>query len=72
VLSRGDEGVAKVLADMEEISLAGWRKAVESHGLDIEYYANQKWDTGQKLPWGFIDSGTKTERLCRELEKAIG
>jgi radical SAM superfamily enzyme YgiQ (UPF0313 family) len=71
VLSRGNERLAKVLADMEEISLAGWRKAVASHGLDIDYYVNRKWDTAQKLPWGFIDSGTKTEKLCAELEKAL-
>jgi radical SAM superfamily enzyme YgiQ (UPF0313 family) len=72
IFSRGDERLAKVLADMAEISLAGWRNAVETHGLDIDHYANQKWDTAQELPWGFIDSGTKTERLCGELEKAGG
>jgi hypothetical protein len=63
--------VAKVLANMEEISLAGWRNAVETYGLDIDYYVNQKWDTAQKLPWGFLDSGIKIERLCGELEKAL-
>ena len=72
VLSRGDERVAKAIAGMEEISLAGWRDAVETHQLDLDYYVNQKWDTGQKLPWGFIDSGVKNEKLCGELEKAIG
>ena len=70
-LSRGDEKLAKVLADMDEISLAGWRNAIETQKLDIDYYVNQKWDTGQKLPWGLIDSGMKTERLCGELEKAL-
>ncbi len=71
VLSRGDERVAKVIADMEEISLAGWRNAVEMHQLDVNHYANERWDKGQKLPWGFIDPGIKTERLCGELEKAL-
>lgn len=71
VLSRGDERVAKAIAGMEEISLAGWRNAVETAGLDIDHYVNQKWDTGQKLPWGFIDSGIKNEKLCGELEKAL-
>ena len=70
VLSRGDERVGKVLADIEEVSLAGWRAACEANQLDIDYYIKQKWDTSQKLPWGFIDSGIKTERLCRELERA--
>ncbi len=72
MLSRGDERAAKVLANMEEISLAGWRNAVETYGLDIDYYVNQRWETWQKLPWDFIDSGKKPERLCGELEKAVG
>jgi radical SAM superfamily enzyme YgiQ (UPF0313 family) len=72
VLSRGNTDVSGVLAGIKEISLAGWRRAVEDNQLDIDYYVNQRWDTGQKLPWGFIDSGTKTERLCTELEKALG
>jgi hypothetical protein len=71
-LSRGDEKLARVLANMEEITLAGWRNAVETHGVDIDYYVGQRWNTTAELPWGFIDSGTKTERLCRELEKAMG
>ena len=71
VLSRGDERLAHALADMEEISLAGWRSAAERHQLDIDHYVNQKWDTADKLPWSVIDSGMKTERLCGELEKAL-
>jgi radical SAM superfamily enzyme YgiQ (UPF0313 family) len=71
VLARGDEEVAEVLANMEEVSLAGWRRALESCELDIDYYVNQRWDTGQKLPWSVIDSGMKFERLCEELEKAL-
>jgi radical SAM superfamily enzyme YgiQ (UPF0313 family) len=72
VLSRGDEGAAKAIADMEEVSLAGWRNAVDRNRLDVDFYANQRWDKGQKLPWGIIDSGIKTEKLCAELEKAGG
>jgi len=51
--------------------LAGWRRAVEQHQLDIDYYVNRRWDTGDKLPWGMIDSGMRYERLCGELEKAL-
>ncbi len=72
VLSRGDERLAAVLTGMPETSLAGWRKAVEDNQLDIDYYINQRWEAGQKLPWDVIDSGTKVEKLCRELEKAVG
>jgi radical SAM superfamily enzyme YgiQ (UPF0313 family) len=71
ILSRGDEKIAPVLADMKKISLAGWKKAVEQHNLDIDHYVNQRWDTTQKLPWSVIDSGIKKERLCGELQKAL-
>jgi radical SAM superfamily enzyme YgiQ (UPF0313 family) len=72
ILSRGDEKIAKALAGMTEVSLAGWRNAVEANQLDIDYYVNHKWDTEQKLPWDVIDSGAKMEKLCGELEKAVG
>ncbi len=70
-LSRGDEKVGGVVADMEEISLAGWRKAVAKNQLDLDYYVNQKWEPGKPLPWSVIDSGTREEKLCAEMEKAI-
>jgi radical SAM superfamily enzyme YgiQ (UPF0313 family) len=72
VLARGDERLAEALANIEEVSLSGWRKAVETYQLDIDHYVNHKWETNQKLPWSVIDSGMKTERLCGELEKALG
>jgi len=70
-LSRGDEKLSEVLDAVEEVSLAGWRKAIESCGLDIDHYVNHQWETRQELPWGMIDSGVKIERLKDELEKAL-
>jgi radical SAM superfamily enzyme YgiQ (UPF0313 family) len=70
VLSRGDAELAKVLADIEEVSLSGWRKAVEKHDIDIDFYTHQRWDIRQKLPWDFIDSGTKAGYLEQELDRA--
>jgi len=70
VLARGDARVAEVLANMEEVSLAGWRRAVQKCHLDIDFYA-QRWDVSQKLPWGIIDSGIKTTYLESELNKAL-
>ncbi len=70
-LARGDESLAPVLEDTEEVTLSGWRRAVEKHQLDIDYYVNQRWDTDVKLPWVIIDSGTEQERLCKEMEKAL-
>ena len=72
VLARGDTRVAEVLAQIEEVSLAGWRRAVEKCHLDTEFYVNQRWDESQKLPWAVIDSGTKASYLEGELNKAVG
>jgi len=71
VLARGDEKLAEVLASMDEISLAGWRRAAEKCHLDIDFYAHQRWDTNQKLPWSIIDSGTKPGYLELGLERAL-
>jgi radical SAM superfamily enzyme YgiQ (UPF0313 family) len=61
VLARGDTDVAGVLASIEEVSLAGWRRAAEKYHLDADFYAHQRWDEGQKLPWAIIDSGTRAQ-----------
>lgn len=71
VLSRGDAKLAEVLANIEEVSLSGWRKAVEKCHLDIDFYAHHRWETNQKLPWDVIDLGTKSEHLKQELDKAL-
>jgi radical SAM superfamily enzyme YgiQ (UPF0313 family) len=71
VLARGDEKIAGVLANTEEISLSGWRKAAKKCQLDIDYYVNRRWDTQQRLPWAMIDSGTKIEHLKKELKRAL-
>ena len=54
VLSRGDERLAEVLANVEKVSLAQWRQAMQKAGLDIDFIANAKWDEKQKLPWDVI------------------
>jgi radical SAM superfamily enzyme YgiQ (UPF0313 family) len=51
VLSRGDERLAAVLANVHRLSLAHWHQAMEKAGLDIDFYAHGKWDEQQKLPW---------------------
>ncbi len=42
VLARGDTKLAEVLANIEQVSLAGWRKAVEKCHLDVDFYAHQR------------------------------
>jgi len=71
VLARGDARLAEVLADIEEVSLSGWKRAAEKCHLDTDFYVNQRWDISQKLPWAIIDSGARLEHLERELGKAL-
>jgi hypothetical protein len=71
VLARGDVELAEVLATIEDVSLAGWRKAVEKCHLDADFYVHQRWDTSQKLPWAIIDLGTELGYLEMELNRAI-
>jgi radical SAM superfamily enzyme YgiQ (UPF0313 family) len=59
VLARGDARLAKVLANVEAVSLSGWRKAVGECGLDINHYAHERWNTTEELPWSILDSSTK-------------
>ncbi|GAI50711.1 unnamed protein product, partial [marine sediment metagenome] len=70
VLARGDARVAEVLANIEEVTLAGWRRAVGKCHLDIDFYA-LRWNVSQKLPWAVIDSGIKPLYLEGELNKAL-
>ncbi len=70
VLARGDARLAEVLADIETVSLSGWRRAAAKHHLDTDFYAHQRWDTRQKLPWAIIDSGIKPGHLKLELTRA--
>ena len=70
VLARGDSALAGVLADVSEVSLSGWRRAVAGRNLDIDYI-HQRWPAQQKLPWSAVDMGLKKGRLEAELDKAL-
>ena len=70
-LSRGDDKIAAVLANMEDVSLAGWRKACKKQQLDPAYYTLERWDTAQKLPWEIFDMGVSRDRLADELKRAF-
>jgi radical SAM superfamily enzyme YgiQ (UPF0313 family) len=71
VLSRGDAKLAGVLANVEGVSLSGWRQAVRKSHLDVDFYAHQRWDTSQRLPWAVVDSGIKPGHLELELNRAM-
>ena len=71
VLSRGDSGIAELLAAVETVSLAEWRQKARKLKIDLDHYTVEKWDTNEKLPWDFIDSGTKKEKLVTEFNRAL-
>ncbi|MBU2608514.1 MAG: hypothetical protein KKF26_04280, partial [Chloroflexi bacterium] len=71
VLARGDARLAEVLADLEQASLSAWRKSAQKYHLDIDFYAHQRWDVNQKLPWDAIDLGTPHHRQELELIRAL-
>lgn len=71
VLARGDEKLAPVLADIEDISMSGWRKALKKHRIDADSYLYRRLDVSEKLPWSVLDSGVAPSHLMRELERAV-
>jgi len=71
ILARGDDKLAEALANIEDVSLSGWRKAVTKYHLDIDFYAHQRWDTRKKLPWAIIDSSANTEHLKQEIDRVM-
>jgi len=71
ILSRGDIRLAKALANMDQISLSNWRKAIAVCHLDTDYYIHRKWDTSQTLPWSIIDTGSDDKKLYADMEKAL-
>ncbi|MFC1921239.1 radical SAM protein [Chloroflexota bacterium] len=70
-LARGDTGLSEVLANIEDISLSGWRKAVEKYGIDTDSYLSRRLDTSENLPWSVIDSGAKPGHLEAEMHIAM-
>ena len=72
VLARGDTRLAEVLANIEKVSLSGWRQVISNCHLDTDYYLHRRWATSEKLPWAMLDSGTSPDHLELKLNKALG
>jgi len=70
-LSRGDARLAPAIAGIGTVSLAGWKRAVSANGIDLDYYINARWDAEISLPWAAVSGGSRPERLCAELQKAM-
>ncbi len=59
VLSRGDSRLAKALADIEKESLPDWRKAVENHQINTDFFAHQEWPPDFNLPWSIMEPSSR-------------
>ena len=69
LLSRGDRGLAQVLARAPRTS-TDWRRALEEARIDPDFIHREN-DLDKELPWSIIDSGVREEYLQRELERAL-
>ena len=82
ILARGDRKVARVIQKVYEsghyfdawneyFSYEAWMKAMESCGLESDFYTCRERDLNEILPWDFIDVGVSKEFLIREWENAM-
>ncbi len=54
-LSRGGADMAGVIADMDKLSLAAWRRSVKKAGVDTGHYILGNWNVDEYLPWNAIE-----------------
>lgn len=47
-----------------------WQKAMEDHGLTMEFYISRERDEDELFPWDFIDIGVTKSFLLREYHQA--
>ncbi len=82
VFARGDRRLSRVLKEAhrlgcrfdgwgEHFRFDLWKRAFDSCGLSMEFYANRRRAFSEILPWDHIDSGIDKEFLLREWEKSM-
>jgi hypothetical protein len=54
-LSRGGESMAAVIAALEKVSLAAWRRAVKKEAVDTNHLIMEDWGDRDKMPWDGIE-----------------
>ncbi|MDO8674064.1 MAG: radical SAM protein [Dehalococcoidia bacterium] len=70
VLSRGDQRLSMVLANMQDNSLAAWNEAMAGAGLSASDMTGPR-DNDEVLPWSVIDLGGSTEAIRRQRDSAL-
>ena len=82
IFSRGDRRLTKVLVEAwqqgarfdswsEHLNLNFWKKALQRHHLDPDFYLYRERDHDEILPWEHIHSGVSKAFLLREWQKAL-
>jgi hypothetical protein len=82
LLSRGDRRIADVIYRAWELGARfdGWRecfdfgawlRALEDHGLDLEWYCHRPRTRQETLPWSHINAGVSLPFLWSEYQKSL-
>ena len=71
LLSLGDRRVGKLLMAVHRCG-GNWAQAFREVNVNPDFYVYRRKDTGEILPWDFIDTGVEKALLAREYRKAMG
>jgi radical SAM family uncharacterized protein/radical SAM-linked protein len=82
VFARGDRRLSRVLKEArrlgcrfdgwgEHFQFDLWKRAFDSCGISMEFYANRRRALSEVLPWEHIDSGIEKEFLIRDWERSL-
>ncbi len=69
LFSLGDRRISKVLERISQFD--DWAKAVESSGLNKDFYIFRRKNFNETLPWDFIDIGITKKKLWKEYQEAL-
>ena len=70
LLSLGDRRVGKLLLAVHRRD-GNWANAFREVNVNPDFYVYRQKETGEILPWDFIDHGTEKTRLVSEYRKAM-
>ncbi len=69
LLSRGDRRAAALLRRVHENG-GNWPRSLKESPLNPDFFVYRPHDTGEILPWDFIDTGVPKSRLIKEYNQA--
>ncbi|MEI8171898.1 MAG: TIGR03960 family B12-binding radical SAM protein [Deltaproteobacteria bacterium] len=70
LLSLGDRKVGKILLSVHENG-GNWSRTFKEINVNPDFYVYRRKNTGETLPWDFIDHGVSKQLLSGELKKAL-